>query len=441
MKILALALADETRRLHEGYPPKGAWLFMTPNTEISRLAHFIGPADNDRLDYQDLRLATFGAILPADYRPDMVLVHVDFGQERVARDIVTTLSERRLRYLLFGPQVTAWQNTPPGNGCTDPLAEAAGRTLSAAPRVIGDIIDAWPEIKHDADRDRLKTCYRASGRPCYWPPRRPFGHSPEMNRSAQQTRFIVGCHCPEPVAPWCRDRLYYGSERLLRRPDEIVGEILLMPGDRISLLDDDIAAEPEYYEDIFGHIGHFRRNWCVRAGPGLFQHPDLISLMVKSGVRLVFMNEAFLDHKIEAAAENKSLLSELESQVNLLHSARLLVGARVLLRIDPEHPTDFDILNNVLGRLNLDLVEPFFLVPDGRGGWQPGCFAYRPMITDREPGWLAGRFYAMASILNRVAVSSRHTGFYTTTRYLIPYSLAYRQNFLEGLDSERVPGF
>lgn len=415
MRILAVALADRAQRFVKGYPPKGAWFFLTPNLDISRLAQVA--RDSDSLSYLDLRVAP----LEVNGNSGLVIVHVDFGQSEAAREAGLLASGKGLPCLFFGPEVTARQSDH---------QELPGGL------VIGDIVSAWPALRQDAMERRLQPVYRAPTRPEYCPPLRPFGRWPEMNTTAQATRFIVGCHCSPAFAAWCRDRLYYGSERLRRRGDEVVGEILSMPGKNIALLDDDVAADPGYYEEVFRHVRHFRRYWTVRAGPDIFRYPRFIRLLAKSGVRMVFLNEDFLDGHIESAARDGRRLRELYRCVKTLQSSRMLVGARVPIRFNPEEPPDFEPLVDCLRRIDVDLVEPRFLVPDGHGGWRPQRFSYRPMLTNREPGWLSNRFYAMSSIINRLVRRPRRTGFYTTARYLLPYSLAYREDFLEGLPGD-----
>ncbi|MFO7639513.1 MAG: hypothetical protein R6X14_09540 [bacterium] len=423
MRVQAIALADETRRLHRGFPPKGAWLFLTPNLDISRLAP-LATGDGDDLEYLDLRTTLAETVCPDDAQrgepPDLVLVHTDFGQEEPARELEGRLAGRKLPRLFFGPLVTAWGDDAPG-------------WLPA--RVLGDIINAWPEVRRDATAGRLRPCYRASTSPTYVPPQRPFGQWPETNATARTTSFIVGCHCRPPVDRWCRNRLYYGSERRQRACDEVIAELLTSPGKQVTLLDDDVAAEPDYYAEMFQRVAHCHQQWVVRASPELFDHPRFIRLLAKSGVRLVFLNEPFLDGQLEPAVADKRRLQQLRRRVKTLQSARMLVGARVLIRLDPAQPPDFEPLAQALQHIDLDLVEPRCMVPDGTGDWRPWSFGYRPMLTSREPGWLSNRFYSMAAILDRAARRPRRTGFYTTARYLLPYSLAYRQDSLEGLQA------
>jgi hypothetical protein len=107
----------------------------------------------------------------------------------------------------------------------------------------------------------------------------------------------------------------------------------------------------------------------------------------------------------------------------------MLVGARLVLPMEPSMPTDYDKIASVLRQIDLDFVEPRFLRPDG----SPARVTYRPMVTAAEPAWLKNRFYSMETIADRILRRPRRVGVFTTAAYLLPYSAAYRQSFLEGL--------
>jgi hypothetical protein len=55
------------------------------------------------------------------------------------------------------------------------------------------------------------------------------------------------------------------------------------------------------------------------------------------------------------------------------------------------------------------------------------------MVTPTEPAWLKNRFYSMETMIDRLVRRPRRVGVFTTAVYLLPYSAAYRQSFLEGL--------
>ncbi len=414
MRIAALALAEESRRFVPGYPPKGARFLLRPNLEISRLAELV--ADADELEYRDQRVETLDLNGPAD----LCVVHVGFGQETSARDVAADLDRRKVRRLLFGPAVTAWGDSPP-DWC--------------GPRVVGDILNAWPEVRADLANGSLKCLYRADRTPCYHPPRRQFGRPPNMNIQDQTTVFIQGCHCADSARSFCERNLYYGGNRLVRTKDEVVGEVVTMPGKRIRLLDDDVAGTPDYYYDVFRSLWNYKKLWTVNAGDSVFGHPELINLLAKAGTRVINLNESFLDQRLGEATRNDRLVKKLYRRVKYLQSRRMLVGARTTIRLSQERPVDYERVASVLRRADLDFVQLRFLQTTEDGAVRPVPATYEPMLDPTRPAWITQRFYSISMILNRIARRPRRAGFYTTAGFLLPYSMAFRQNFLEGIST------
>ena len=412
MKILALALADDSQRFLKGYPPRGAWLFLQPNLEISRLAEFV--AGTDELVYQDQRVQA----LEWNGTEDICLIHVGFGQENAGREIVGKLKQTRIPFLLFGPLVTAWANKTPS---------------WATHRVQGNILNIWHEIKADTMAGKLKETYRSPCQPHYFPPHPQFGHQPEMNTRQQVMNFVLGCSCPEPLRQFCPEYLYYGENILFRAKEEIIGEVVSLPRKHIRLLDEDIAREPDYYYDLFRTLWNYRRHWTVTASDRLFNHPELIRFLAKAGTRIVILNETFLMDRLEKAQTDTRLVKMLYRRVKLLQTRRMLVGTKIALRLTPGHSFDFEKIASVLYRLDLDFIEMRFFAPSKNGTYRLVPVMYRPTLSRTDPAWVKNYFYAMESVLNRLARRPRRVGFYTTAKYLLPYSLAYRQNFLEGI--------
>jgi hypothetical protein len=269
--------------------------------------------------------------------------------------------------------------------------------------VVGDITDVWPRLRADAESGHLQPVYIASDHPGYVSPRQVKVNI-EMDSSRQTIQFVRGCFCPEPVKPLCTEHLYCGSNTLMRSPEEIVGEIITLPGKRIHLLDDDVAALPDYY-------------------------PELIRLLSKAGTKVVYLNESFLLGRLHRAVDNHRLVHWLYRRVKSLQASKMLVGARLVMPLEPGLPTDYDKIASVLRQIDLDFIEPRFVQPDG----SLARVVYRPMVTPAEPAWLKNRFYSMETMIDRMVRRPRRVGVFTTAVYLLPYSAAYRQSFLEGL--------
>jgi hypothetical protein len=406
VNILAVALADEPQRFIRGYPPKGARLFIQPNIEVTRLAALLQPDDD--LRYVDERV---DPIEPAT--GGLCLIHVGFGQDDRARELLHNWSGSGCTPVFFGPQVTAWRDAAP-EWCS--------------PRVVGDITDVWSRLRADAESGQLQPLYVASGRPGYVVPRE-VKLNVEMDSGRQTIQFVRGCFCPEPVKPLCPEHLYYGSNILMRTIEEIIGEVIDLPRKRIHLLDDDVAAVPDYYMQVFNRLRNYHRQWVVNASDRLFDQPRLIRLLSKAGVKVVFLNESFLLGRLHRAIGNHRLVHRLYRRVKSLQASKMLVGARLVMPLVPSLPTDYDKIASVLRQIDLDFIEPRFLRPDG----SLARVVYRPMVTTTEPAWLKNRFYSMEAITDRIARRPRRVGVFTTAVYLLPYCAAYRQSFLEGL--------
>jgi len=406
VNVLAVALADEAQRFVRGYPPKGARLFLQPNIEVMRLAALL--QHSDHLRYLDERVEA--AELP-DH--DLCLVHVGLGQEDRARELVHNWSGSGYTPVLFGPQATSWRESAPA---------------WCRPRVVGDITDIWPRLRADAESGHLQPAYAASDRPGYVSPRQVRVNI-EMDAFRQTIQFVRGCFCPEPVKPYCTEHLYYGSNTLIRAPEEVVGEVLTLPRKRIYLLDDDVAALPDYYSELFSRLRNYHRHWIVNASDRLFDQPRLIRLLSKAGTKVVYLNESFLLGRLYRAVGNHQMVHRLYRRVKSLQASKMLVGARLIMPLEPGMPTDYDKIASVLRQIDLDFVEPRFLRPDG----SLARVVYRPMVTSSEPAWLKNRFYSMETVTDRIVRRPRRVGVFTTAVYLLPYSAAYRQNYLEGL--------
>ena len=406
MNVLAVALADESQRFIKGYPPKGARIFLQPNVEVMRLAALLQPDDD--LRYIDERVDTTE---PRD--GGICLVHVGLGQEDRARELHHNWTGSGHTPVFFGPQVSSWRDAAP---------------TWCSPRVVGDIIDVWPRLRADAESGSLQPVYRASDKPGYVAPR-PIKINPEMDPDRQTIQFVRGCFCPETVKPLCPEHLYYGSNTLVRTPEEVVGEVITLPRKRIHLLDDDVAALPDYYYELFGRLRNYHRQWVVNASDRLFDHPRLIRLLAKAGVKIVYLNESFLAGRLERAVIDHQTVRWLYRRVKSLQASKMLVGARLAMPIEPGIPVNYDKIASVLRQIDLDFIEPRFLATDG----SVVRVTYRPMVTNAEPAWLKNRFYSMETIADRMIRRPRRVGFFTTAVYLLPYSAAYRQSFLEGL--------
>lgn len=408
MKILAVALASESERFTSGYPPKGAWLLRRPDIEIARLANL---AAGDDFVYLDERVESVNP----KAKFDLILARVQFNQNESARWLVEKFDQFHQPVVLFGPQVTAWGTNAPH---------------WAKHRVKGDITLVWEKIRADAETQGLKPLYEAPPQPTYVVPRTNIGKRTLLNTSYQTIQFIRGCACPPPYRHLCSEYLYCATSVLKRTKEEILGEVISLPEKHIHLLDEDVARFPEYYSEMFRLLWNYRRHWTINAGDAIFNYPELIRLLAKAGTKIIFLNESFLGPRLNPALKDERMVKWLYRRVKFLQARRLLVGAKLTL---PVTIGNFSRIATVLSHIDLDFIETKFTQPDPAGQHQIIPTIYHPMLHPDDPAWIKNRFYALDMLIDRFFRRPRRVGFYSTIWYLIPYSLAYRQNFLEGL--------
>lgn len=420
MKFLAIALAHDNERFIRGYPPKGANLLMTPNIEISRLANLF--AQRDQLIYLDQRVDSINL----DLQFDIGLIHADFGQEKRAMEIVLKLSDKGKRTILFGPLPTFWQNDLPD--WVDSV-------------IIGSITNAYPEIRDDLSQSLLKKHYSGGTKPVYVPQNRSVGEKNIFfyNRY-QHLQAVMGCSCLPQLKPYCPQGLYYSDNLLKRDLIEVIGEVLSLPYKEISLLDEDVARFPEYYQEFFTEVWNYKKHWKVQASRRLFDYPYLIRLMAKAGTKLIFLTEDWLPTmNPEIFTMNGKKFRSQQRQVKILHSEKMLVGARLSLIYCESSQFDFNHAFRIIDRLDLDFLEIKTYRPAKPQGHSYRCDIepiqknYYPMLPQTDPAWIKNRFYALGHITHRICKRPLTLGFYNTLFYLIPYSFAYRQNYLEGI--------
>ncbi len=409
MKVLCLALAHPAQRFVPGFPVRGARSLLYVNPEFERLLGLI--SEYDEFSYVDLRVSS----IKFTGEEKLCLVRVDFGEEECARETVTVLQKAGLPFLLFGPAITA-----------------RGKEWGEVPRVEGDILNIWAQIREDLLSGKLKPYYRATDQPHYFPAHINWNPVEPLTRR-HTLNFIRGCACPEPTRLICPEYLYFGPAKLKRDPSEVVGELLEIPAKHIYLLDDDIACEPDYYQEMFNLVWNYRRHWTVKAGNNLFHFPTLIKLLAKAGTKVVFLNDDFWQGKLLSIDGSSALLRELNRRVRILRSKKMLVGAQFLLEISSETQTNYDRIARALLKVDLDLISVRFFSYDDRGNPRLVPISYEPRLQDTDPAWIMNRFYSVNSIMNRLVTRPRYIGFYTTVVHLLPCSFAYRQNFLEGI--------
>ncbi len=406
MRILAIMPANDSVRFEKGSLFKGNGFFRIPNVEVAKL-YAIG----SQLIYMDERVEE----VDFEREADGVLIYTEFGTEIRLREIALSFRRRRKPVIFFGPLASL-------------LPERVKEWADSV--VIGDITLVWEEVEKDIEEHRLKPYYHAPREPRYIAPRMERVGKKGLYKNFQPITAIIGCFCNEDLRKFCPYWLYY--RRSIRRRDikRVIEEVDRLPLRRTFLMDDDIASYPEYYLNLFKKLSYHNKEWVVQASKRIFSYPKLIKALNKGGVRVVYIKEGWLE---DLGRDN---LYKRQKEVQLLHSNRLLVGARI--RID--RPLDFLKFYDCLYRLRVDFVEikTLKLFEDETHRSSVAEIITLPekfLVEDLSTGilWVKNKFYSLSSILIRGAEILPQVGLYNTIFYFFKYNFSYRQNFLEDI--------
>lgn len=406
MTILAIMPADDPVRFKRGSLFKGNGFFRIPNVEIARL-YSIGSEPI----YMDERVEE----VDFEREADGVLIYTEFGVETRLREIALAFKRRERPVIFFGPLATL-------------LPERVKEWADSV--VIGDISLIWKEIEKDIKEHRLKPYYYAPKEPRYIAPKIDRVEKKGLYKNFQPVTAIIGCFCNESLRRFCPYWLYYRENIKIRDIKEVIEEVDRLPFRRTFLTDDDIASYPKYYLTLFKKLSYHNKEWVVQASERIFLYPRLIRALNKGGVRVVYIKEGWLGNLGEDNLYKK------QKEVQLLHSNRLLVGARIKI----DRPLNFLKFYEYLYRLRVDFIEikALKLFENGTHRFSGVDIITLPeelLVGDPSIGilWVKNKFYSLDSILIKGAEILPQVGLYNTIFYFFKYSFSYRQNFLEDI--------
>lgn len=408
MKVLTIVPADEFARFEKDSLFKGNGFWRLPNIEIAKL---LAIERDLEIVYIDERVE----VTDFDIEAEGILIYTEFGTENRVREIASSFHRRGKLIIFFGPLSTSLGKKMKGWG--DSI-------------IIGDITLIWKDLKEDLLKSRLKAWYYAPKEPEYITPRMSAVGKKGLYKEFQPITAIIGCSCKKDSRGFCPYWLYYGENKRVRDIKEVIKEVNELPFRRTVLADDDIAFYPEYYSHLFERLSYSHKEWVVQASKRIFSYPELIKTLTSAGVRAIYIKEGWLTDLGERR------LYKRQKEVQLLHSNRLLVGARIGVK----KSLDFLEFYDWLYGLKLDFIEIRNLKSFED---RTHRFSVADIISPSEdfipqdPAagilWVKNRFYSLSSILLRGIEILPQVGLYNIIFYFLKYNLTYRQNFLEDI--------
>ncbi|MCX7620154.1 MAG: cobalamin-dependent protein [Acidimicrobiales bacterium] len=194
----------------------------------------------------------------------------------------------------------------------------------------------------------------------------PFGRY-QPTHSMQTTR---GCRFN---CEFCSVIRINGRGQRHMEPERVVEEISFrtrmkprLPGPIwILFLDDDLAADLDYTEDLFATLARAKLpiRWGGQASIGLARHPELLQLAYSGGCRQMFTGFESVSREALVECNKKNRPSEYEELIGNYHKAKIYVEGGFIFGFDHDRLDVFDHTAEFVDRIGVDVAHFSILTP------------------------------------------------------------------------------
>jgi radical SAM superfamily enzyme YgiQ (UPF0313 family) len=229
--------------------------------------------------------------------------------------------------------------------------------------VRGEAEGVWADVLEDARGMSLRGVYQApephSLKGLRQPPRKLLpATSYATVQAVQATRG-----CPHTCA-FCSVSAFNNATQRRRPVGEVAAEVAALPERFFLLVDDSLAAEPDYAKALFRALIPLRKHWFSQVTLKSTDDPELIRLAAESGCVGVFVGlETFSDRALESVDKGFNQVEEYRWRIRMLHEHGIAVEAGVVLGFDADGPEVFARTLRLLDELEIDMIQVSVLTP------------------------------------------------------------------------------
>jgi len=257
------------------------------------------------------------------------------------------------------------------------MPEEAARFADAV--VVGEAEGAWPEVLHDARRNRLKKVYRN--------PRPDISRSPLPARRRRRSLFgfppyvmpiMASRGCPYDCEFCCVHGVYGRVQRHIP-VEHIVADIEKHAPQRVMFLDDHIGGRRSYAARLFAALKPLKVRWSGQASARFILDDELFSAAVDSGLEGLFVGVESVEPQVQKKMR-KSLgsIDLYEKAVKRCRSAGVLFYASLIFGLDEQGPHAFERTLDFLVDNSVPAISPNILTP------YPGTPLFERLARERR---------------------------------------------------------
>jgi len=238
--------------------------------------------------------------------------------------------------------------------------------------VMSEVEDIWLEILGDVRKKELKRVYQSNvlvdlARKDLPIPRRDLIKNNHYHYRYLTIEVARGCinNCN-----FCTASLLFKSKYRTYPIDRIEADLqnVLLSFDQKSIfyfVDEDIGLYPEYKIELFQRIGRFNIPWIALAGAGIGKNDRLLSVMSKSGCKMLYIGFETLDED-NLKSINKSGINKVKDYkeiVEKIHAHKIGVCGLFIFGLDNDKKGVAKQTLRFVKEAKLDLASASILTP------------------------------------------------------------------------------
>lgn len=232
--------------------------------------------------------------------------------------------------------------------------------------VIGEAEELWPRLLRDWEGGALRQIYRAAGPPTLDDlpvPRYDLLPARRLGpwRPVQATRG-----CPFTCV-FCSVTAFHRHLHRVRPIDHVVRDVRVARrfGSRyIAFVDDNIAADPDYFGELCRALIPEKIRWMSQAGLHLADRPDLLRLARDSGCRFLSIGIESTDPRnLEHLDKRWNRPERYAQAIRTIRAAGIDVGTEMMLGLDHDDPGVFERVYRFVMDNSISVPRVYLLTP------------------------------------------------------------------------------
>ena len=231
--------------------------------------------------------------------------------------------------------------------------------------VVGEAELTWPELLHDAEKDKLKPFYYAD---------KDFDMSiiPLMRRDLIRHNPILGAlhttrGCPNQCE-FCAITSFYKHGMKQRPIKQVIEEIKQMPNHLFVFHDPSLTVNPKYSRELFKEMikAKIHKGWVANGNSNVLTKIDeeFLQLARKSGCVEWFVGfESVCQESLNGIKKTSNKVRDFKKMIKRVHDYGMTVQGGIIFGFDQDQPDVFDTTLETIKDWDLDVLEINILTP------------------------------------------------------------------------------